>query len=149
MMVNSPTVGPRSNGFQGINAFLVADKRLYKRLCPSVRPSVGLSVGNDRVRKCENTHFPPPPTRPRLVLAVYPALLIYSPKIALRRRTGLRGKNQISQNGIIYEIGFDSFFAPRLLIAFHLLAAFTALTFKCRVFHRSQMPIPEACGAGA
>ena len=24
--------------------FLVADKRLYKRLCPSVRPSVGRSV---------------------------------------------------------------------------------------------------------
>ena len=29
--------------------FLVADKQLYKRLCPSVRPSVGLLVGRSVV----------------------------------------------------------------------------------------------------
>ena len=40
--------------------FLVADQRLYKRLCPSV----GWSVRSDRVGKWENTHFRPcPPVR--------------------------------------------------------------------------------------
>ena len=48
--------------------FLVADKRLYKRLCPSIRPSVGRSVNTSR--KVEKRAFPPLPTRPRLALAV-------------------------------------------------------------------------------
>ena len=60
-------------------AFLVADTQLYKRLCPSVRPSVGWSVGplvstSRKVWKCA---FPPLPTRPQL-MAVYPALFKYS-----------------------------------------------------------------------
>ena len=51
-----------------LESFLVADKRLYKRLCLSVRPSVGRLVGwsvrGDRVGKCENAHFRPcPPVR--------------------------------------------------------------------------------------
>ena len=37
--------------------FLVADKRLYKRLCPSVRWSVGRLVRGDRVEKWENERF--------------------------------------------------------------------------------------------
>jgi len=37
--------------------FLVADTQLYKRLCPSVRWSVGPSVGNDRVEKLKNKRF--------------------------------------------------------------------------------------------
>ena len=41
-----------------------------------VRRSVGPSVRRgDRVEKLRKRAFPPPPTRPRLVLAVYPALL--------------------------------------------------------------------------
>ena len=41
--------------------FLVADERLYKRLCPSVGPSVCRSVRHARV---ENMHFHPcPPVR--------------------------------------------------------------------------------------
>ena len=53
---------------KNIQCFLVADKRLYKRLCPSVRPSVGWLVGwlvrHARVEKWENTHFRPcPPVR--------------------------------------------------------------------------------------
>ena len=61
-------------------SFLVADKRLYKRLCPSVRPSVRWSVGPSvsTSRKVGKRAFPPLPTRPRLVLAVYPALLFPS-----------------------------------------------------------------------
>ena len=48
--------------------FLVADTQLYKRLCPSVRRSVGWLVGRSvhhaRVEKWENTHFRPcPPIR--------------------------------------------------------------------------------------
>ena len=40
-----------------------------------VRRSVGPSVRRgDRVEKLRKRAFPPPPTRPRLVLAVYPAL---------------------------------------------------------------------------
>ena len=43
---------------------LVADTQLYKRLCPSVCPSVGWLVRGDRVGKCENAHFRPcPPVR--------------------------------------------------------------------------------------
>ena len=53
-------------------SFLVADNRLYKRLCPSVGPSVGPSRASRKVGKHA---FPPLPTRPRLVLAVYLALL--------------------------------------------------------------------------
>ena len=50
------------------NPFLVADTQLYKRLCPSVRWSVGRSVGwsvrHARVEKWENAHFRPcPPVR--------------------------------------------------------------------------------------
>merc|ERR1712237_306608 len=56
------------------DSFLVADKRLYKRLCPSVRPLVGRSVGRSVVIELGSA-FRPLPTRPRLVLAVYPALL--------------------------------------------------------------------------
>ena len=41
--------------------FLVADTQLYARLCPSIGPSVGLSVcpsfRGDRVERRENTHF--------------------------------------------------------------------------------------------
>ena len=37
--------------------FLVADTQLYKRLCPSVHPSVRPSVGNDRVEKWKNKRF--------------------------------------------------------------------------------------------
>ena len=52
--------------------FLVADTQLYKSLCPSVGPSVGPSVNTSgKVWKCA---FSPLPTRPQLVLAVYPAL---------------------------------------------------------------------------
>ena len=58
-------------------AFLVADTELYKRLCPSVRPLVGWSVGrlvrHTRVEKWKNEYFPPLPTRPQ-PKAVYPAL---------------------------------------------------------------------------
>ena len=53
--------------------FLVADERLYKRLCPSVGPLVSTS------RKVEKPAFPPLPTRPRLILAVYPALFLGAP----------------------------------------------------------------------
>ena len=55
-----------------MKTFLVADKRLYKRLF-SVRPSVGRLVGRSVVIELENVKTPLP-TRPRLVLAVYPAL---------------------------------------------------------------------------
>ena len=42
--------------------FLVADTQLYKRLCPSVRPSVGRSVGP--WTRVENAYFRPcPPVR--------------------------------------------------------------------------------------
>ena len=45
----------------GLLHFLVADTQLYKRLCPSVRPSVGpsvrWSVRNDRVEKWKNERF--------------------------------------------------------------------------------------------
>ena len=44
--------------------FLVADTQLYKRLCPSVRWSVGRSVRHARVDKWENAYFRPcPPVR--------------------------------------------------------------------------------------
>ena len=67
-------IQPKMKHFN-VPKFLVADKRLYKRLCPSVRPSVGWSVGPwTRVEKWGKHAFPPLPTRPRLVLAVYPAL---------------------------------------------------------------------------
>ena len=35
-------------------AFVVADMQPYKRLCPSVHPSVGSFVRNDQVKKWEN-----------------------------------------------------------------------------------------------
>ena len=54
--------------------FLVADTQLYKSLCPSVRPSVRPSVNTSR--KVRKHAFPPLPTRPQLVLAVYPALFL-------------------------------------------------------------------------
>ena len=55
--------------------FLVADTQLYKRLCPSVRPSVGWLVGPSRSSlNVGKRAFPHLPTRPQLV-AVYPALL--------------------------------------------------------------------------
>ena len=54
-------------------SFLVADTQLYKSLCPSVRRSVRRSVNTSR--KVWKRAFPPLPTRPQLVLAVYPALL--------------------------------------------------------------------------
>ena len=48
--------------------FLVADKRLYKRLCLSVRPLVRRSVGPWwSSLKVWKRAFPPLPTRPRLV----------------------------------------------------------------------------------
>ena len=67
--------------------FLVADKRLHKRLCPSVGWLVGrfgwlvchARVENDRI--VWKRAFSPLPTRPRLVLAVYPAL--FSTKILM------------------------------------------------------------------
>ena len=43
-------------------SFLVADTQLYKRLCPSVRWSVGWSVRHARVEKWENAHFRPCPS---------------------------------------------------------------------------------------
>ena len=47
-----------------LHSFLVADTQLYKRLCPSVGPSVSPSVRNHRVKKWENAHFRPcPPVR--------------------------------------------------------------------------------------
>ena len=57
------TTGPISR------ILLIADSQLYKRLCPSVRPSVGWSVGplvstSRKVWKCA---YPPLPTRPQLV----------------------------------------------------------------------------------
>ena len=68
--------------FLNLTNFLVADTQLYKSLCPSVRrsvcrsvrPSVGPSVNTSR--KVWKRAFPPLPTRPQLVLAVYPALLV-------------------------------------------------------------------------
>ena len=76
-------------------SFLVADKRLYKRLCPSVRPSVGWLVGwlvgpwwsSWKVWK---RAFPPLPTRPRLVLAMYPALFytLVQCQVNLRKNAG-------------------------------------------------------------
>ena len=64
--------------------FLVADKRLYKRLCPSVGWLVGPWWSSWKVWK---RAFPPLPTRPRLVLAVYPALFFFY----LRLRISWRG----------------------------------------------------------
>ena len=47
-----------------IHTFLVADKRLYKRLCPSVRRLVGRSVREHESKSGENMHFRPcPPVR--------------------------------------------------------------------------------------
>ena len=44
--------------------FLAADKRHYKRLCPSFGRSVGWSVEVIELRKCEDAHFRPcPPVR--------------------------------------------------------------------------------------
>ena len=54
--------------------FLVADTQLYKRLRPSVRPLVRPGSSSWKVGK---PTFPPLPTRPQLVLAVYPALFLY------------------------------------------------------------------------
>ena len=51
--------------------FLVADTQLYKRLCPSIRPSVGPSRSSWKVGK---RVFPPLPTNTQL-MDVYPALL--------------------------------------------------------------------------
>ena len=42
-----------------IHTFLVADKRLYKRLCPSVRRLVGRSVREHESKSGENMHFRP------------------------------------------------------------------------------------------
>ena len=57
-------IGHRRHGKRAIISslqFLVADTRLYKRLCPSVRPSVRRSVGwlvrNARVENARNAHF--------------------------------------------------------------------------------------------
>ena len=56
--------------------FLVADTQLYKRLCLSVRRSVGRLVGPSRSSwKVGKRVFPPLPTRPQL-MAVYPALFL-------------------------------------------------------------------------
>ena len=54
--------------------FLVADYRLYKRLCPSVHLLVHSSVSPWWLGW--KSAFPPLPTRPGLVLAVYPTLLL-------------------------------------------------------------------------
>ena len=64
-----------------INSFLIVDTQLYKRLCLSIHPLVsrlvvqlvGQSVNTSR--KVLKSAFSPLPTRPQLVLAVYPALL--------------------------------------------------------------------------
>ena len=48
--------------------FFIEDTQLYKRLCPSIPPS----VSNDQVRKCENGHFHPCP--PIQLVAVFLAL---------------------------------------------------------------------------
>ena len=42
-----------------LKSFLVADTQLYKRLCPSVRPSVGWSVRNHE-SKSEKTRISAP-----------------------------------------------------------------------------------------
>ena len=49
--------------------FLVADTQLYQRLCPSVRPSVGRSVGEHklkRVKTCISAHAHPSATGGRV-----------------------------------------------------------------------------------
>ena len=58
-----------------VYAFLVADTQLYKSLCPSVRWSVTTSW------KVWKRAFLPLPTRPQLVLAVYPALLTHNSSV--------------------------------------------------------------------
>ena len=57
-----------------IICFLVADTQLYKRLCLSVGTSVGPWWSSWKVWK---RAFRPLPTRPQLVLAVYPALFLF------------------------------------------------------------------------
>ena len=61
------------------DTFLIADTQLYMRLCPSVhwsvRPLVRPGSSSWKVGK---PAFPPLPTRPQLVLAVYPALFSLS-----------------------------------------------------------------------
>ena len=58
-----------------MNMFLVANKRLYKRLCPSVCRSVGPWVGRSRVSefkpKSDLTSINAPAQRSRLIRRVY------------------------------------------------------------------------------
>ena len=84
------SLGPTISASNQLNtpacSFLVADKRLNKRVFPSVcplvhrsvGPSVGWSVGPlvSTSQKVGKRAFRPLPTRPRLVLAVYPALFL-------------------------------------------------------------------------
>ena len=55
------------------DGFLVAAKRLYKRVCPSVGPSVRPSVANAFVKTLKIC-VTAPAQQPRLMPGVYPAL---------------------------------------------------------------------------
>ena len=84
-----------------VNEFLVADTQLYKRLCPSIGPSVRPSVGpSARVEKWENAHNHPCqpvcnwwpciwPCFPSSIffskMAVYALLLVISKRLKLQK----------------------------------------------------------------
>ena len=57
--------------------FLVAGTQLYKRLCPSVGPSVRWTVMIELESVKTRISAPAMPTRPQLVSAVYPAVFLF------------------------------------------------------------------------
>ena len=78
--------------------FLVADTQLYKRLCPSVRWSVGLSVRNDWVGKCENAHLRPCPPVRNCFRPCFTYFLLFTPTCSGTHETRLQSNLRATCN---------------------------------------------------